>query len=149
MARFVPYGNVVIADREYNVVSLARAAMNATLDVLMATPNQFSAILLPYNLKVDLIALQRKQETSDNQFACMEVVREIVTQGDSVVLKEVETVSLYERIDDATIRCKQRSAMYLLPSQNDPVALKQWQASQGKSVDVRYYDVLYTKTRQR
>ena len=59
-------------------------------------------------------------------------------------LTQVETTSLYTYNDkDGSIYCRQRSATYLLPSQQDSVALKLWQLSRGRPIDVRFYDVLY------
>jgi len=45
-----------------------------------------------------------------------------------------------------SIQCRQRSATYLLPSKEDPVMLRMWLATQGKPVDVRYYDMVFTKS---
>jgi hypothetical protein len=154
-----------IADREYNVASLAKAALgvNSMVSVNEATPNKFSCLLAPTGspnlLRVDLLTLNRRQEyLSEHRFDCSEVVREIVStldaQGNRIasggrqqaLMKEIETTSLYTLSDDQNqIKCRQRSAAFLLPSQNDAVALKLWEASRGRPVDVRYYDVLYTR----
>ena len=67
-------------------------------------------------------------------------------------VKEIETISLYtvdnNPRDDSVkeVKCKQRTAMFLVPSQTDPMAFKKWQMSRGQPVDVRYYDVTYSKT---
>lgn len=157
----------VIADREYNVKSIAKAALgpNSVVDVKLASPNQFSCVLAPRGspslLNVDMITLNRRQErVSDNQFDCSEVVREIVapvagdgggdggtrTTAPMPILKEIETTSLYT-YDPAsdTIACQQRSASFLLPSQTNPMAMKLWEYSQGRPVDVRFYTVRYTR----
>jgi hypothetical protein len=90
-SRFLPVSissnnNGCIADREFNVKSLAKVALgvNSVVDVRLATPNQFSCILAPNGspslLRVDLLTLQRRQEqVSDVRFDCSEVVQEIVT----------------------------------------------------------------------
>ena len=169
-ARFVSDGaNHIIADREYNVRSIAKAAMGAysVLDIPVATPNKLTCVLAPNGspqlLKVDLIALNRRQESiSDLKFDCSEVTREIVapvinsgnpqpvsagsTGNSAPILKEVETTSLYT-YDPATnqITCKQRSATFLLPSQSSPMAYKMWEASRGRPIDVRFYGVKYYK----
>lgn len=99
-------------------------------------------------------------------FGCSEVVRQIVapvspTGGPFFNVKEIETISLYSYTDSGSsnskdsispstasppsIQCRQRTATYLVPSTTDPVALKMWQATQGKPIEVRFYDVLYTK----
>ena len=60
-------------------------------------------------------------------------------------VKEIETISVYNEVDKDTIKCRQRTASFLVPSQTDPMAFKKWQLSQGRPVDVRYYDVTYTR----
>lgn len=161
----------VIADREYNVQSIAKAAMGqySVLDIPVATPNKLTCILAPNGsprmLKVDLIALNRRQETiSDLKFDCSEVTREIISAvnnnnnpqspqstaptaaSGATILKEVETTSLYTfNPAKNEIRCEQRSATFLLPSQSSPMAYKMWEATRGRPIDTRFYDVLYTK----
>ena len=110
---------------------------------------------------VDIIAVARRQEEeilnneSDQEFDCSEVVRQIVAQATEsrssppLSVKEVENISLYFYNNGTNgndkIQCRQRSATYLLPSKEDPVMLRMWQATQGKPVDVRYYDMAFTK----
>jgi hypothetical protein len=163
-------GNLVTADREYNVKSIAKAAMgaNSVVDVNLATPNKFSCVLAPKGspslLRVDLITLNRRQETiSDTVFHCSEVVREIVAPvgpqavgstavSTNPILKEVETTSLYTYYDpksvkpgDPLVRCRQRSATFILPSQENDVQMYLFTTAKGRPVDVRFYDVAYTK----
>lgn len=148
----------VIADREFNVKSIAKVALgeNSVVDVSAATPNKFSCLLSPAGspsmLTVDLIVLNRRQEpVSTYQFDCSEVVREIASPVDRpkqtpAILKEIETTSLYSYFPDTDqVRCRQRSAAFLLPSNENPVAMKMWQASGGRAIDVRFYDVTYTR----
>ncbi|KAL7561897.1 hypothetical protein ACA910_011050 [Epithemia clementina (nom. ined.)] len=166
-SRFLKFDDSVIADREYNVKSIAKAALgeNSVVDIPMASPNRLTCILAPKGapslLQVDLITLNRRQETlSPNRFDCSEVVREIVSPLDnsnkprnnpaitatSPILKEIETTSMYtynEAKDEIT--CTQRSAVFLLPSQQNPLAMKMWEASRGRPVDVRFYDVSYAR----
>jgi hypothetical protein len=138
-SRFVTYAENptrCIADREFNVKSIVNAAMGQTsvVDVSAATPNKFCCVLAPIGsptlLSVDLITLNRRQETiSETTFHCSEVVREIVARVGKhqaptpTVMKEIETVSLYT-FDPKTgkVRCRQRSAAFLLPSQQTPVS---------------------------
>mmetsp|Transcript_8227 Transcript_8227/g.22827 ORF Transcript_8227/g.22827 Transcript_8227/m.22827 type:complete len:266 (-) Transcript_8227:1784-2581(-) len=155
-----------IADREYNVKSIAKAAMgeNSVLDVPLASPNKFTAILAPKGspsmLQVDLVTLNRRQENiSQNRFDCSEVVREIVSSldekgrrsgpgsgGSASILKELETTSIYTYDPEKDcVYCTQRSASFILPSQQNPMAIKMWEVSRGRPVDVRYYDVRYTR----
>lgn len=155
-SRFLMYPNnqIIIADREFNVRSIARAAMgpSSVMDLPgVVTPNKLTATLLPTGATsvytVDLITLRRRQEQPDQtHFDCSEVVREIVSTNGATrpVLKEIETASLYTLLDDS-IRCQQRSASFLLPSQSDPVQYQKWQAARGRPVDVRYFDVVYTR----
>jgi hypothetical protein len=181
-ARFVQSSDQrIIADREYNVVEIAKAAMGETavLDVPVSTPNKVSVILAPSGanqiLKADLITLARRSEiVNDDEFHCSEVVRQVIgsanptsttssrqgtttvvgnkrpTMSSTLLLKEIETASLYTAIRDGKgnvneIKCLQRSATFLLPSQQDPMAYKMWEASRGKPIDVRFYDVVYTR----
>lgn len=161
-SRFISSGDTAIADREYNVKSIARAAMgaNSVVDIILADPNKFSCILAPAGspsmLKVDLITLLRRQENVDqNHFDCSEVVREIVapvgqsgptSTNPASIVKEVETTSLYAYDSkNDSIRCRQRSAVFLLPSQQNAMAMKMWEYSRGRPIDVRFFDVLYTR----
>ena len=156
-------GTRVIADREYNVKSIAKVALgeNSVVNVGTSTPNKFSCILAPKGapsmLSVDLIVLNRRQEAiSSNQFDCSEVVREIVSpmgrpkqqpQVSPPILKEIETTSLYTyNLEQDVVYCTQRSAAFLLPSNENPMAMRMWQASGGKAIDVRYYDVTYHRS---
>jgi len=148
----------VVADREFNVRSIAKAAMgsNSVLDIPLSTPNKMTCILAPEgaptNLRVDLLILNRLQEPAPTptQFFCSEVARQIVAPLGSAgapsatLLKEIETISLYEQIGDV-VTCRQRSATFLLPSQQNPQATYLWQASRGRPIDVRFYTVKYTK----
>lgn len=168
-ARFISSPQGIIADREYNVREIARAAMgeNAVLDVPLSTPNKVSVLLAPNGanqiLKADLLTLARRSELIDKcEFHCSEVVRQVIGPAKqssngmpgggarSSLLKEIETASLYTAVKDENenvneIRCRQRSATFLLPSQQDPMAYKMWEASRGRPIDVRFYDVVYTK----
>lgn len=160
-----------IADREYNVVEIAKAAMgeNAVLNVPLSTPNKVSVLLTPNGaqqiLKADLLTLNRRSEYINNcEFHCSEVVRQIIAPAKSngvstppmsppsrsTLLKEIETTSLYTAVrDDAgnvsEIRCRQRSATFILPSQSDPMMYRMWEATRGRPIDVRFYNVVYTK----
>jgi hypothetical protein len=179
--------STVIADRDYNVREIAKAAMGSmsVVDVPMATPNKFTVVLAPSGagamIQVDMIALARRQEnimntfsqkdtalhvdTNISDFHAAEVVRQIVSPISSgaggssanggrrtaALIKEVETISLYEHVLPRNgeaitqVRCKQRSATYLIPRQDDPLAYRMWEASRGRPVDVRFYDVVYDK----
>lgn len=162
-SRFVSVGDdTTIADREFNVRSIAKAAMgaNSVVDITLSSPNKFSCVLAPTGspslLRVDLITLLRRQENIDaNHFDCSEVVREIVapvgqpgpsSSSSASILKEVETISLYT-YDPAKdmVRCRQRSAVFLLPSQQNPMAMKMFEYSRGRPIDARFYNVVYTR----
>lgn len=157
-----------VADRAYNIQRLAQAALgaNSVVHMDLATPDQFSGILAPPAapslLRVDMLTLRRRQEgVSETRFDCAEVVREIVAPIDangrvttttrrndnttpSTIRKEVETISIYTYWPDrGEVTCRQRSAAFLVPSQEDPLALALWQATRGRPVDVRYYDLVY------
>ena len=156
-----------IADREFNVVEISKAAMgvNAVVNVPVATPNKFCCLLAPSGANnlftVDLITAARRVENiSDNRFDCAELVRQIVaspsSKGSQGVkrqpsIKDIEAVSLYI-ISEADpngmvkeIKCRQRIATYVAPIQEDPLSMKMWQYSRGRPIDVRFYDITYTK----
>ncbi|KAL7521636.1 hypothetical protein ACHAWX_006309 [Stephanocyclus meneghinianus] len=160
----------IAADREYNAKEIAKAAMGSfsVVDVPEATPNRFSCILAPPEgsggslISVDILAIARKYENeSPNKFCCSEVVRQIVSPASRsnpnapptspLSVKEIETISVYtvDSFEDASmvkeIKCKQRTATFLVPSQTDPKAFQMWQMSRGQPVDVRYYDVTYSR----
>ena len=140
---------------------------NAVLDVPLATPNKVSVILSPAGanqlFQADLITLNRRSEyISPCDFHCSEVVRQIIapvkgnggSAKSSSLLKEIETASLYTALkgDDGSVQkilCRQRSATFLLPSQQDPMAYKMWEMSRGRPIDVRLYDIVYTKLDKR
>jgi hypothetical protein len=167
--RFVPATKGIIADREYNVIEIAKAAMgeNSVLEVPLTTPNKVSVILAPNGanqvLKADLLTLARRSENiNSSEFHCTEVVRQVIGPAKpssngalgggarSSLLKEIETASLYTAVRDEKgnvieIKCRQRSATFLQPSQQDPMAYKMWELSRGRPIDVRFYDVSYTK----
>ena len=147
--------DTVIADRAFNVNSIATATLgaNSVVNVAVSNPNRLSCVLALGGdsgvVQVDLLTLNRCQEVQDaTHFDCSEVVQEIVadTSRRPRLLKQVETTSLYtfnEKQD--VVSCRQRSATFLLPSQQDPVALQLWQATRGRPVDMRFYDVVYRK----
>ena len=158
-------GTYVAADREYNAREIAKAAMGtySVVDTPVATPNRYSCLLAPPEssgannlICVDILALARKSETvSAEKFVCSEFVRQIVSPAQRnnpnappvppLSVKEIETISIYTKVGKDVIDCRQRTATYLVPSQTDPIAFKKWQLSQGRPVDVRYYDVTYTR----
>ena len=168
-ARFVPYPQGIIADREYNVISIAEAALGekSVLEVPQSTPNKVTVVLAPNGanqiLKADLITIARRTENiNSNEFHCSEVVRQVIGPAKpsnggvpggaakSTLFKEIETASLYtairnEKGDVTEIKCVQRSATFLLPSQQDPMAYKMWELSRGRPIDVRFYTVSYTR----
>jgi hypothetical protein len=163
----------IIADRGYNVQSIATAALgrNSVVDIPFVSANKLTAILAPIGapnpLRVDLFTVNRRQEyIDDTHFHCSEVVREIVssigtkdgnansrstTASASTILKEVETTTLYTMNTDPknpnniSIRGRQRSAKFLVPTQNDATSFRLYEMTRGKPVDVRFYDVVYTK----
>ena len=167
-ARFIPQTGdggegTYIADREYNAKEIAKSAMGdySVIDTPMATPNRYSCLLAPPGgtnnlICVDILAIARKAETvSPEKFVCSEFVRQIVSPAQKnnpnaqpvppLSVKEIETISIYNVIGKDTIQCKQRTATFLVPSQTDRIAFQKWQMSNGKPVDVRYYDVTYTR----
>ena len=153
----------IAADREYNAREIAKAAMGSysVIDTPVATPNRYSCLLAPPDgssnlINVDIIAIGRKIDVaSQDKFVCAEFVRQIVspvqrsnpnaTPVSPFSVKEIETISIYKLLSEDRIECRQRTAAFLVPSQTDPVALRKWDLSQGQPVDVRYYDVIYTR----
>ena len=168
--------STVIADRGYNVESIATAALgrNSVVNLPLVSANKLTAILAPLGapnpLRVDLFTVSRRQEyVNATHFHCSEVVREIVSSiGNSkdgnangrsssttssmpTILKEVETTTLYTLVttndpkNPYTIRGRQRSAKFLVPTQNDAASFRLYEMTRRQPVDVRFYDVVYTK----
>jgi len=155
----------VIADREYNAKEIAKAAMGdySVIDTPIATPNRYSCLLAPPSnsgtdnlISVDILAIKRKAEaiTSPDKFVCSEYVRQVVTPSQKgnpnaqippLSVKEIETISIYNVVNKDKIECRQRTATFLVPSQTDQIAFQKWSISKGRPVDIRYYDVSYTR----
>jgi len=150
---------------ENSIVDVSTATPNKFC-CLLALKNSSSL------LQVDLIALNRRSEPQldgdPNKFACAEVVREIAKTVNNnnnnddksqsqqqkqkrkptmpSVLKEIETTSIYTYIPESDeVHCIQRSAAFLLPSDQNEMAMRMWQLSRGRAIDVRYYNVIYTR----
>merc|ERR1712127_708873 len=95
------------------------------------------------------------EPASSGRFVCSEFVRQIVSPAQRnnpnappvppLSVKEIETITIYDMVGEDKIQCRQRTATFLVPSQTSPIAFKKWQMSQGRPVDVRYYDVTYTR----
>jgi len=151
---------------ENSIVDVSKATPNLFC-CLLALKNSASL------LQVDLIALNRRSErevATPNQFVCSEVVREIAKtvnnnnnnnknnndddarqpqqkrKNTPSVLKEIETTSSYTYFPETDeVHCRQRSAAFLLPSNENEMAMRMWQLSRGRAIDVRYYDVIYSR----
>ncbi|GMI46445.1 hypothetical protein TrCOL_g920 [Triparma columacea] len=152
-------GGKLVADRAYNIKTIASASMGSVsvLD-LSATPNEVKCTLQPSNaggvlFKVDILALGRKQQYDEASgvYVFDEVGRNVVEtvvggERKSVGLKEVETISTYKLVGEGKVEGRQKSLTYLVPSP-DPSTMefKMWAATGGKPIDVRTYDVTYTK----
>lgn len=154
--------STIIADREFNVQEIAKASMgnSAVLDIV-ASPNLVSCTLFPTDsdklIHADLVILARRQEKkNETTFLCSEVSQQIVsaveegrqlTSNKNRQLKQIETISLFQLQDTMgeKLHCYQRTATFLVPSQQDPVALRMWQLSEGRPIDVRFYHVVYSK----
>jgi len=146
----------LIADRGYNIKSIAQSSMGSVSVLnLDTTPNEVKCSLQPENaggvlFNVDILAIGRKQQERDGVYVYDEIGRNVVESvvgGDKTVsLKEVETVSSYELVSEGLVRGSQRSLTYLVPS-SDPSTMqfKMWAATKGRPVDVRTYDVEYKK----
>lgn len=146
----------------------------SVVDTPVATPNRYTCLLAPPGndtgdlISVDILAIGRRAEPRSalgkRKIVCAEYVRQIVSRakqrrgGDNpnslslivaapLSVKEIETISIYNVNDDEKdrITCQQRTATYLVPSQTDPIAFKKWQLSGGRPVDLRRYDVIYTR----
>ena len=152
----------IIADREYNVQEIAKASMgNAAVLDIIASPNLISCTLFPAGsdklIRADLVTLARKQENSmNNTFICSELSQQIITAlGEGTMgftenknrqLKQIETISSFQRQEvTGQIHCVQRTATFLVPSQQDPAAFKMWQMTKGRPIDVRFFHVVYSK----
>jgi len=169
-SRFIQSGDSrIIADREFNVQEIAKASMgDASVLDIHASSNLVSCTLYPKGsdqiLHADLVILARRQEnTNETTFTCSEVSQQIIStveENEAKIrggfttpnyknrqLKQIETISTFTSQNTTTeqIHCIQRTATFLVPSQQDPIALQLWQATQGRPIDVRFYTVLYSK----
>ena len=147
---------LVVADRVFNIVAITEAAMGqfsvANTEQEDGDANRLVFYLQPANAKGGLFRAELKviarsaSSPSPSSFHVLETVRQTVTSVSNVrmqpLVKDVETISLYEQITDTELRAQQRTRMFLVPS--DPYQKVRWEQSQGKAVDVRKYDVFYT-----
>lgn len=145
----------IIADREYNVQSIVSATMkdgSPIMDVRLATPHLFTCYLGGNAFRVDMLESQRAQSNNNNnmekEFICSEIVQQIVTstQQQQQRIKLVETTTIYQYQTDGSILGKQKTFTYLVPSQDDMIALQQWQQAKNRAIDVRTYEVTYKKS---
>lgn len=161
-----------IADRLYNVESIAQASMgeNSVVDDkqnsqltkllhLTVAPNGSNG----QSFDINLVPTDRLYSTPSmtsmkgDYFECMEqstqevlavVPKEVeLTSGRPPALrKDVETITLYKKVSDDLIIAKQRTATYL--SSKDPrfkLALARDPRVKDVAVDVRLYDVTYKR----
>ena len=166
-ARFVSSSSNddIIADREYNVQSIVSATMMSSsssndgspiMDIRLATPHLFTCYLGGNAFRVDMLESQRAQSNNNNsmdneatkEFICSEIVQQIVTstQQQQQRIKLVETTTIYQLQNDGSILGKQKTFTYLVPSQDDMIALQQWQQAKNRAIDVRTYEVTYKKS---
>ena len=174
-ARFVSSNDdTIIADREYNVQSIVTATMSSSsnnndgspiMDIRLATPHLFTCYLGGNAFRVDMLESQRAQSSNTitttttkedddvyhnnkDEFICSEIVQQIVTstQQQQQRIKLVETTTIYQLQMDGSIIGNQKTFTYLVPSQDDMIALQQWQQAKNRAIDVRTYQVTYKKS---
>jgi len=152
--RFVPYEGGAVADRAFNVESIARASMGTlSVDQIDATPNKIHSVLKPKDsggrFTVDILIEGRTTETIGSTFVTDEIGTNVLKsefkdQANLVSLKRVETISSYELVENGLVMGKQKTITFLEPS-NDPTSRETtfFMMSNGRAVDVRTYDVVY------
>ena len=149
--RFVKKNGAIVADRPGNIRSLVAATVDdCTVSTSNADPNDLKFSL---NINGTLYAASLRtvgRYVSSDRLETSEVVRQAISRPDLVLaapsIKDIETLCLYTPIDNDTIACRQRTATWLFPSdQSNAVAAA---AADGRPIDVRQYDVLYTRKKR-
>jgi hypothetical protein len=178
----------VVADRQFNIQSIASAAVGSDSIMLIAAgqqqqqqqadlsdrlaaeirvsmaPNQIAGEI--FDVTLTTIAREyyfnsnRDSSSGDDEFVCLEKVRQTIsrrmdelmspqTQGKGRV-KDIETISLYRREGPDRVRAWQRTATFLSPLE----VSSRYRELQGRipqvsdeAVDIRLYDLTYTRTR--
>lgn len=165
--RFGPdsLGGGVVADRLFNVESIARASMGA--DCVIPENKQpdsdlarrLHLVLSPkvgYDIyDIDLYPTDRLSLERPGGFQVMERTAQIIStrmeQLKAVPAKpyrkDIETIALYTRQSDGLIECLQRTATFLtrVDSRYES-AVARVPAVATRAIDVRLYRILYTRT---
>ncbi|GMI16948.1 hypothetical protein TrLO_g9812 [Triparma laevis f. longispina] len=159
--RFINAPSGVIADREFNIKSIVSTSMGLTSILSMSTtrlPNELTISIQPSQASGTIYTnkLLTTSRTSSSEFLYDEISRnvlETLTPSDppkrTISLKEVETISSYEIVNDDVIVGKQRSLTFLVPNQDpESIEFKMWKATggfQARPIDVRDYDLIYKR----
>ena len=168
-SKFKQNDGSIISDRLYNLKSIAKASMGerSIVDdnqVSKDLANNIKLIVSPTAsggafFDIDLQVTDREySQISDNEFIVLErtkqAIRNVIPQTEfssqriapPSLQKEIETITLYKKIDDNSIFGKQRTATYY--SILDP-RYNKLQAAEphisDTAVDIRYYELTYNK----
>ena len=106
---------------------------------------------------------ERYQEAADGallSFDVSEVIRQVVSpangpnpnaprQSRPPLIKDVETTTLYRQTSPDRIEALQRTLTFAVPDPNQDPAMAGYivMVAQGRAIDVRTYDVVYTRAR--
>lgn len=168
-SKFKRNNNFIISDRLYNLKSIAIASMGdksiiddhqnskdlANSINLIVSPIQSNGAFFDINLQVT----DREYEIlSNNEFIVLErtkqTIRNVIPQTEfsnqrislPSLQKEIETITLYKKIDENNIFATQRTATYFCKL--DPRYEKLVELAPNiidTAVDVRYYEITYNK----
>jgi len=155
--RFFRRSDAIVADRPLNTRNLVAATLGDRGKVTSLPSSQnFNANDLKFNIDLgtasyaaSLRTVARYFDGRENDdkafFQTSELVRQAITTNNNMLalpsIKDIETICLYDRIDQNTITCDQRTATWLFPS--DQALAVQVAAAAGRPIDVRRYRVVY------
>lgn len=149
--------DAVVADRPANTKSLVAATLGDRGSFSSLPPStrfdpnklSFEINVGPASYSASIRAVSRFYDTIDETrfFDTTEFVRQSISSRDNPLapssIKDVETLCVYEKLDDATIRCEQQTATWLFPSdQRSAIAAA---AADGRPIDVRTYSLEYKR----
>ena len=153
----------IVADRVYNVESIAKSAMGADSVLPFQQPDSNVARRLHLAasppggdiVDVDLIPTDRLfRFSSETTFECMERTAQLISTRINQLSpnpppparKDIETITNYRFVDTNTIEAIQRTATFLTPADSRFAKLERIEPSIGtRALDVRFYHIIYSR----
>ncbi len=124
---------VVVADRAFNGLNLARAYLDRSVIAVKVdptSPNRQITLLKGDRALVSLITGRATESPQSDKFVTAEVFQQLFKGGSRPYFNEVESTTAYQYLSDRTIEADQVTAVYLSPQDPDyfqansqPVAL--------------------------